>query len=400
MDKTNKKPVFILFTTIKWDWSHTITQKIALELSRKFNVIYVNPRSELREIIKNILKIDSWKGFLKKVNNNLLVIQGPLFFPKIYRYKWFDQVFNYLFHCFVKLFTNFNAIKTKKNLIIFEPEFSEHFHYYDKYDLIYYPYDCFDKYVSKSIENKITASSPLSRCEDSLISKAKLFYTVSEKLADYFEKKYNRRPIVLPNATSKLYFLDKIDKNLEEKSIILLSGIPGKKIGYSGSIKGVLELEYIIYAAKKLPNYSFVFMGDIIKTNLKEYDQKIERLFSLNNVYHLGLQPVQLLPYLLSRMDALLMVYSAAKDVWTYYGDPAKLFEYMATGRPIFSSPHPVVDQYCDCVSIVSNYDDFVSGLNDLSFSSFLAKSESQIILARQNTWEDRIIKICEDLGL
>ena len=52
----------------------------------------------------------------------------------------------------------------------------------------------------------------------------------------------------------------------------------GKKIIYSGSIKGALDLDLVYDAAIYLPEYTFIFIGNIRIVNIKEHDLKIKKL--------------------------------------------------------------------------------------------------------------------------
>ena len=394
----NKKPVVLIFSEIKWEWSHTITQKLALQLSAHYNVIYISSRRELREAFKKILQIKIWKNMLKKINNSLLIVQAPIVFPKIYKINNFDYFVNRLYHFFVKCTAKIVWGKSKIIILVFEPHFSDYINFYNYDKMIYFPYDHFGKYTYFNSDKKTDTQISNHDIEHALIEKADFFYTVSENLSNYYYEKYKFRPKIIPNATSNNYFIDEINPSLAKKADDLLKGIPGIKVGYSGGIKGVLQLESVINISKEFPSHSFVFMGRIIYTNIPEFDEKLKLLFDIKNVYYIGQQSAELLPYLLKRMDILIMLYSSSKNVWTYYGDPAKLFEYMATGKPIFSTPHPVVNKYSNYITIFNNDEDFKVLLEQASALKNSIARNKRIMLARLNTWETRVKEIKKDI--
>ncbi len=102
---------------------------------------------------------------------------------------------------------------------------------------------------------------------------------------------------------------------------------------YSGTLGWAHSLETIIEAARQLvdqPDIVFVFAGDGQKRQALE---GMVRDYGLKNVYFIGLQPLESIPYFLKASDVLV---HSMKDVPVTKGSlPTKLFEYMASGKPI-----------------------------------------------------------------
>ena len=387
--------LFISFSSTQWNGPWLIRQKLMSEFAKMTKVIYVTPREELRNILEHVLKPRKWKLGIRKVNKNLILIESPWLFPKIYKFKIIDKIIDQLYHLFIKVVAFLFDRKRTKILYIWEPWFSSFLVHYKRYRYIYHPYDMFEKYVHSS-DTPETLGAQI-KIEKELVRHALLFYTVSESLRNYYYKSFSRRPKILPNAVDDIYFEDEIDKALQEEADNILSTFSGKKIGYCGSVKGILDLDIIIDSAHSLKNYSFLFIGPIIKLNNK-YDEKVERLFSLNNVHYLGSFSVNILPYLLRSMDILIMVYSNNKDVWTYYGHPAKLFEYMATGKPIISTPHPSVYKYRKYITVVKDTDGFISAVKRVKKIYTPSLCKEMVDIARENTWRKRVEIILKDV--
>ena len=102
---------------------------------------------------------------------------------------------------------------------------------------------------------------------------------------------------------------------------------------YSGTLGWAHSLETIIEAARKLtdqPDVQFVFVGDGEKRSALE---GMVRDYGLRNVTFIGAQPLETIPYFLKTSDILV---ESLREVPITQGTfPAKLFEYMASGRPI-----------------------------------------------------------------
>ena len=111
--------------------------------------------------------------------------------------------------------------------------------------------------------------------------------------------------------------------NWEEKFLVL----------YAGTLGWAHALEAVIEAARRLmdqPDIQFVFVGDGQKRGVLE---GMVRDYGLKNVSFIGLQPLEEIPYFLQASDVLL---ESVKEVPVARGTiPSKLFEYMASGRPI-----------------------------------------------------------------
>jgi glycosyltransferase involved in cell wall biosynthesis len=102
---------------------------------------------------------------------------------------------------------------------------------------------------------------------------------------------------------------------------------------YSGTLGWAHSLETVIEAARQLTDQEdlqFVFVGDGEKRGALE---GMVRDYGLRNVSFIGSQPLETIPHFLKTSDVLI---ESLKEVPITQGTfPAKLFEYMASGRPI-----------------------------------------------------------------
>jgi colanic acid biosynthesis glycosyl transferase WcaI len=102
---------------------------------------------------------------------------------------------------------------------------------------------------------------------------------------------------------------------------------------YAGTLGWAHSLETVIEAARQLsdhPDICFVFVGDGQKRVALE---GMVRDYGLKNVAFTGSQPLETIPHFLKASDVLI---ESLKEVPVTKGTfPAKLFEYMASGRPI-----------------------------------------------------------------
>lgn len=102
---------------------------------------------------------------------------------------------------------------------------------------------------------------------------------------------------------------------------------------YAGTLGWAHSLEAVIEAARHLvdqPDIHFVFAGEGQKRQALE---GMVRDYGLKNVTFIGLQSLETIPFFLKASDVLV---ESLKEVPITQGTfPCKLFEYMASGRPI-----------------------------------------------------------------
>ncbi len=102
---------------------------------------------------------------------------------------------------------------------------------------------------------------------------------------------------------------------------------------YAGTLGWAHSLETVIEAARHLvdqPDIHFVFAGEGQKRQALE---GMVRDYGLKNVTFIGLQSLETIPFFLKASDVLV---ESLKEVPITKGTfPCKLFEYMASGRPI-----------------------------------------------------------------
>ncbi|MFK3852460.1 UDP-galactopyranose mutase [Agrobacterium pusense] len=108
-----------------------------------------------------------------------------------------------------------------------------------------------------------------------------------------------------------------------------LSAIPHPRFGYYGVIDERLDLDLIGIVAAARPDFSFVFVGPVVKISPADLPQA-------PNIHYLGQKAYEDLPAYLSGWDVALMPF-AINDA-TRFISPTKTPEYLAAGCPVVST--------------------------------------------------------------
>lgn len=114
---------------------------------------------------------------------------------------------------------------------------------------------------------------------------------------------------------------------------------------HAGSLYEGRGIEEVLYAAKKLPDVLFLFVGGPQKR--VDYYENYCSEKGVKNVLFVGfIQQDKLHKYILAS-DFVLMPYTS-KTKTKEFMSPMKMFDYLASGRPIIATDFPVISEILD----------------------------------------------------
>ena len=156
---------------------------------------------------------------------------------------------------------------------------------------------------------------------------------------------------------------------------------------FVGALQGCIEYGFLEYAAKARPDWRFVFLGRPVA------GVDLSALRQLPNCHFLGLRPNDQLPQYLAHCDVCLNLFDQSdlsRDV-----SPLKFFEYLATGKPIVSTPQPEqILQFSADIHIARTKEDFVSACEEALRDTAPARVARRIELGRQSSWDSRVAQM------
>lgn len=137
------------------------------------------------------------------------------------------------------------------------------------------------------------------------------------------------------------------------------------RVGLLGALdEHKIDVPLLNQVAKKLPHIHFILVGEC--TLPEGWRQS-------SNIYLLGKRPYEQIPAYMAACDALIMPWRA--NDWIEACNPIKLKEYLATGRPVVSTPFNELRRYHGYVQIAANADDFAAKLRDVLSAPFDAEN-------------------------
>jgi glycosyltransferase involved in cell wall biosynthesis len=162
-----------------------------------------------------------------------------------------------------------------------------------------------------------------------------------------------------------------------------VSRLPHPILMFVGNVNEKVDVDLLAHVAQHRPSWSIVLVGQAFPESVS-----LINLERSANTCLLGKRPFAALPALLRAADICLLPYVAGDA--TRYRSPLKLYEYLATGKPIISTPHPEVDEFRHLVTIVPP-GQFVSGIEKILETDTAQNQQQRLEAAQQHSWEVRV---------
>lgn len=218
-----------------------------------------------------------------------------------------------------------------------------------------------------------------------IANRATIITAVSEFLINQTKDLTGRQDIhYLPNGVEVPMF-----KNAPNEVPDDIQSIPHPRVTFVGAITSWIDLPLIYGIANKLIDIHFVLVGPLDHAAIDA--QLIDSLSNLPNVHFLGGKPYSEVPGYLHASDVLLL--PRTMDPYSLACDPLKLYEYLATGKPVVSTSHPSIKRFSDFVYSGSNEAEIIEGIRK-SLTRNEETALKQQSIAGSLDWETRIQKL------
>ena len=161
-----------------------------------------------------------------------------------------------------------------------------------------------------------------------------------------------------------------------------------KIIGYIGAIGEWFDFDLLEKILKRFPNFSIVLIGWVFR-NQKRTLNNLSKQYK--NLHILGLKPYQDLPKYVKDFDVCIIpfrIYELTNSV-----NPTKVYEYLASGKPVITTSLPELKKFDDVLYIAKDHEEFLLNIDNALVKEY--DIEKAIRLAQENDWE---IKVSEML--
>ncbi|WP_026487367.1 glycosyltransferase [Caldanaerobius polysaccharolyticus] len=366
----------VCFSAVNWDPIMTRIQHLMKRFPKGNRVFFFEPPSTLISPLKDRERLEDlyiWiKNPKKKLDNNIYILKLPPVFPFYNKNRIVNRINSFFLAVYLNII--FKRFNVQKPLFWMYLPNNVDLLKYVKYS--YLVYDCVDKHSEFSgLINK----ELVEQYERELCEKSNVVFATAETLYESV-KSYNPNTYLIPNGADFDLFNSAYTQNLEKPEEFL--NIKGRVLGYVGVIRDWVDIDLIDYIASRREDWSIVLIGPVGN------DVDITRLRSKQNVHFLGARKQQELPRYIKYFDVCLNVFKV--NELTKNVSPLKLYEYMATGKPIVSTRMPHVQNYTDVVYIADDYEDFIKKC-EIAMGEDKSVVEKRIECAKQASWDNRM---------
>ncbi len=225
------------------------------------------------------------------------------------------------------------------------------------------------------------------KVHEEIMRSADLVVATAKKLYDEAQLK-RRKVIFSPNAADYEFFSAKAEKNREFAN---LQHKYSCVLGYYGALASWFDYDLVRAVAEAHADWVWLLIGKKI-----DNDMERSRIEKLPNVIYVPAVPYKELPSYIACCD--IMTIPFVLNEITEATSPVKLFEYMASGKPIITSDMNECRNYRS-VHIYKDAEGFTAlaqlALIERSSDEYMALLKQE---ARENTWYSRAKAVLEAL--
>lgn len=248
-------------------------------------------------------------------------------------------------------------------------------------------YDCYDDYTVS--QRSATCKSDLEGREATILKKADFVFFSSAELLR-FKGGGNTNVHLIPNGVEFEHF-----NKTALKDKISITEDYSTVIGFTGKISTRLDFQLLLRIAEIHRDWRIVMIGP--------YESKADfirnpdycALRSAPNVNLCGPRLYQELPDKMRSFDVCILPYRV-DDPFNMRCSPLKLYEYLATGKPIVSTNIPAVRPFDGLVRVARDAEEFESHVVMALAEQDEALVQQRLLVAQENSWKRRVAKILE----
>jgi glycosyltransferase involved in cell wall biosynthesis len=374
----------VCFGSGQWFYVPSIPEYTMLEMASKHRVLYVEPFVSFLTVVQTRLFDKNAAAFrpkvrwgLRRITSHLTVYTPPpLALPFQHRFEWILRI-NMVFLAWLVrgvmrrlgfstpilwayLFRLSGMVgRLSEKAVVYDCiEHDEHF------------------VSSESGKRKVRA------LEERLCRKADVVFVMNPQL-HHLKGQWNPRTVVVPSGAKIAHFSKAADPRtpIAEE----LAALPRPIVGYFGQVdRWKIDFDLLIYLTQRHPDWSLVFVGPVAPEVRGD-----ARLTPLRNVYFFGRQPYERIPSFLKGFDVCTMPFTPSENI--ELSSPLKLYEYLATGKPIVSVPFPAVEEFSEYVSIARSSEAFAVAVEQAYTVDTQELASCRMREAEAHSWERRV---------
>jgi glycosyltransferase involved in cell wall biosynthesis len=360
-----------------WDGPRHNRHYFCQELSKHAPVLFASPPFNVARVIQNVGKWTLPASGTREISPNLIAHAPSKLLFTNHRFpvvnEWMRR----------QRLATLQRVMARHGfeapvLLLWHPQYRELIGEFRERLVVYYVYDQYTGYAGGTGEQSAE--------EIEAFRKADVVFVLSRQLYDH-KKAHAANVVHLANAVD----FDLFSRSREPGTVVPsdLASIPAPRIGYIGTINEKVNVPVLERMADRHPEWSIVLVGRQNYTDAVERARFFE-LAKRPSVHWLPYKPYDQIPAYIKGLDVCLMCYVI--NGWTFYGDPSKLHEYLASGKPTIGAGLSSIREFSDVVRVADTPDEWVQAVEEgLAEAPTDPQRQRRIDTARANSYAARI---------
>jgi glycosyltransferase involved in cell wall biosynthesis len=172
-----------------------------------------------------------------------------------------------------------------------------------------------------------------------------------------------------------------------------IAALPAPRIVFVGAIIAAkIDIPLVVELARSRPQWTFAFVGPVGPGDPRT---DVHALTELPNVRMLGYRPYEQLPTVLRGADAAIVPYLLDGEMRSVF--PMKIYEYLAAGRPVISTPLDTLSDTPDVLK-AATAQEFAARVQQAIDRDTPAVRAGRSQRAQSHSWESRLEQIADAL--
>lgn len=365
----------VILSGVFYDDLWTSKQQIARRFARNNRVLFVEPYLTMLSPLTVPEERHHWQkalfGEALRQTDGLTVYSPPPLLPFRQYNNWIRRINDYFY---------IHGVRRVIKILDFQQPILWSFIHdsgviIDQLGDILSIYHCADDWTEMPIPHKNTTQ--IKQLEGQLASRVDLIFSSAEKNTQRLSE-FNKRSFYTPNGVDFELFNQAVSEVFPLPDELI--AVPSPRLGFIGTLHVWVDFELIEYIASQRPDWSLVLIGPV-KTD-------VSRLLKYKNVHLLGRKPREQLPQYLQSFDVCLIPFLL--NNLTQSVNPLKLYEYLASGKPVISTDLPEVQTAIPFVRIASSKEGFVESVAEIINQGTLGMKE-RTAYAHTSSWDARV---------
>jgi glycosyltransferase involved in cell wall biosynthesis len=372
------------FALERWTDIWRSRHHILLRLARNTTVLHIPPPFYIRDVIG---RVTPGPTGLENIAGNLFTYVHPRWLPVNYRFPLLETTAARWRTRQIRA-TMETLGMTQPILYLWHPAFADMMGVFDESLVVYHCYDEYRAFQMGHSERVRTIEQ-----EERILRRADLVFVASEVLWER-RRMLNKHTYVVRNGVD--YELFARARGAETPVPDDLAQIHPPVIAcVATQIEPVMNVALLTQIFRRCPQWSLALVGAERLPNDKA-GAAMRELQALPNVHFFGRQPLEKIPGYLKACDVCVIPW-AVNDLTITSSSPLKLYEYLAAGKPVISTPFPLLRQLNGIIDFAETVDEWIEAIRRaiMEGANGIERRQAE---ARANTWDTRVAFITEKI--